>query len=67
MLLPLLALLISKLYFASHWSFVKLIEYIASSDLLLVIALAHLILFALLAISTLQGLRAIRQQSKLKT
>lgn len=62
MLLPLLALLISTLFFASHWSFVKLIEYIASSNLLIVIALVHLILFALLAISTLQGFRGWRQQ-----
>ena len=61
MILPLLALLVSALYFASDWSSISsLITYVLSSNLLIVLALGHIILFAFLAISTLQGIRALR-------
>ena len=61
MLLPLLALLASALFFASHWSSVNLFaSYLLSSNLLTALAIGHLILFTFLAVSTLQGLRALR-------
>jgi len=64
MILPLLALLASALFFASHWSSIgSLITYLLSSNLLIALALGHIILFAFLAISTLQGMRALRTKS----
>jgi membrane-bound metal-dependent hydrolase YbcI (DUF457 family) len=61
MLLPLLALLTSALYFASHLSSIdSLIAYIFSSNLLIVLALGHVVLFTFVAVSALQGLRALK-------
>jgi len=65
MLLPLLALLTSAVFFLSHWSsIVSLAGYIVSSGLLVTLMLAHVILFVLIAISTVQGLRAFRRRAK---
>ena len=63
MLIPLLALATSALYFTLHvGGVVSLIDYVSSSSLLLVLAAAHLILIGFLAISSLQGLRALKIQ-----
>jgi len=59
MLLPLLALLTSALYFAHHWSSINsLATYILNSNLLIALAIGHIILFAFITISAIQGLRA---------
>jgi hypothetical protein len=63
MLLPLMALSVSALFFISHWSPSPFIEYILSSKLLIAMALANMILFVFLAISALQGLRAFRHRA----
>jgi len=63
MLLPLLALLVSTLFFISHLSLSPFVEYILSSKLLIVMALANFVLFVFLAVSTLQGLRAFRHRT----
>jgi hypothetical protein len=61
MLLPLLSLLTSALLFASHWSsIISFVEYVWASNLLIALALGHFILFTFLALSALQGLRALR-------
>jgi membrane-bound metal-dependent hydrolase YbcI (DUF457 family) len=68
MLLPLLALLTSALFFASHWpSINSLITYILSSNLLITLAIGHIILFTFIAISALQGLRALRPKTNSTT
>jgi len=65
MVLPSLALFISTLFFALHWSSINsLIAYILSNNLLIILALGHIILLALLAISSIQGLRALKPRSK---
>jgi membrane-bound metal-dependent hydrolase YbcI (DUF457 family) len=64
MLLPLLALLTSALYFAFQWGVTSLIEYVWSSNLLAILALAHLILIGFLAVSSFQGLRALKIKGK---
>ena len=65
MVLPLLALLISAVFFGLHWSSINsLITYIMSNDLLVVLALGHIVLFVLFAISALQGLRALKPKIK---
>ncbi len=60
MVVPLLALTLSMLSFAVHWSLIPLITYIWSSPILTIIVIAHLILTTFLAISTLQGLRKLQ-------
>ena len=60
MLVPLLALTLSMLSFAVHWSLIPLITYIWSSQILTIIVIAHLILTTFLAISTFQGLRKLQ-------
>ena len=63
MILPLLALLVSALYFISHWQSLNMFtNYILSSSLLMFVAITNFILVAFLAISTLQGLRALRSK-----
>jgi hypothetical protein len=62
MLLPLLALLTSMLFFAIDWPIVPLIAYVWSRKLLTAIVFDHLILVVFLAVSTAQGLRALRQK-----
>jgi hypothetical protein len=59
MLLPLLALLSSMLFFAVDWSLVPLVAYIWSRKLLTALVLGHLILVAFLAVSSAEGLRAL--------
>jgi hypothetical protein len=62
--LPLLALFISALFFASHWpSLNSLIAYILSSNLLIALAAGHIVLFSFIAFSAFQGLRAFKRQS----
>ena len=64
MLLPLLALVTSALFFESHWpSINSLITYILSSNLLIALAIGHIILFTFIAISAIQGLRALRPKT----
>ncbi|MGO8805546.1 MAG: metal-dependent hydrolase [Candidatus Bathyarchaeia archaeon] len=59
MLLPLLALIVSALYFDFHLGGVtSLFDYVSSSNLLIILAIGHLILVAFLVASTFQGLRA---------
>ena len=66
MVLPLLALLVSTIFFASRWSSINsLFAYVFFNKLLMILALGHIILFIFLVISTLQGLRALRRQSSL--
>jgi hypothetical protein len=60
MLVPLLALTLSMLSFAVHWSLIPLITYIWSSPILTIIVIAHLILATFLAISSFQGLRKLQ-------
>jgi hypothetical protein len=72
MVLPLLALLASMLFFAVDYSFVPLIAYIWSRKLLTTLVLDHLILTTFLAVSTVQGLRALssrknRKQKRIET
>ena len=57
MFLPFLALLASMLYFAVDWTATPLIAYILSRKLLTALVLSHIALLAVLAVSTLQGLR----------
>jgi hypothetical protein len=59
MIFPLMALLVSALYFISHWqSLSTFANYILSDNLLIFMAVTNFILVGFLAISTLQGLRA---------
>jgi membrane-bound metal-dependent hydrolase YbcI (DUF457 family) len=68
MLLPLLALVASAVYFASQWpSINSLTSYILSSNLLIALAIGHIILITFIAISALQGLRAMRPKTKTTT
>jgi membrane-bound metal-dependent hydrolase YbcI (DUF457 family) len=68
MLLPLLALATSALFFESHWSSINaLFTYILSSDLLLALAVGHIILFTFISISAIQGLRALRPKTNKTT
>ena len=62
MVLPLLALITAVLFFVSHSSIDSLITYVFSSKLLIILAVAHLILIAGLAASTIQGLRALTRK-----
>jgi hypothetical protein len=67
MLLPLLALATSALFFISHWPSITLfISFLLSSNLLIALAIGHIILFAFIAISALQGLRALRPKRTLQ-
>ena len=67
MLVPLLALLISGLFFVSRWSSIdSLISYILSDGAVMVLAVGHLILLVFLAASSLQGLRALKGKFDLK-
>lgn len=64
MLLPLLALATSALFFASHWASINgLAAYVLSSNLLIALAIGHIILFTFIAISSFQGLRALRPKT----
>jgi len=66
MLVPLFAILVSALFFSSRWSSLNaLIADIASNNLLLILAIIHLILLVFLAISSLQGVRALGSNEKL--
>ena len=65
MVLPLLALLVSAAFFGTRWSSISsLIAYIFSNNLLIVLALGHIVLVVLLAVSALQGLRALKPKTK---
>lgn len=70
MALPLMAIIISGLFFAIHWQSINvLIAYILSSKIIIILAVGHLILITYLALSTIQGLRAYRptqQENKTK-
>jgi len=64
MVIPLLALLVSTIFFASNWpSMDSLIAYILSSNLLIFLAIGHIILFTFIAISALQGMRTLRTKN----
>jgi len=64
MILPLVALLVSALYFISHWQSLNMFtNYILSSNLLVFVAITNFILVAFLAISTLQGLKAFKSKT----
>ncbi len=64
MLLPLLALATSALFFISHWASTNgFTAYILSSNLLIALAVGHIILFVFIAISSFQGLRALRHKT----
>ena len=59
MALPLFAIFVSGLYFASRWpSLNAFFADVLSSNLLIVLALGHIVLIGFLAVSALQGLRA---------
>ncbi len=59
MALPLLAIIVSGLYFAAHWpSLNSFFAEVFSSKLLTVLALGHLVLIGFLAVSVFQGLKA---------
>jgi hypothetical protein len=59
MALPLLAIVISGLYFATGWPSLNFfVADVLSSKLLIVLALGHLVLIGYLFVSTLQGLKA---------
>jgi membrane-bound metal-dependent hydrolase YbcI (DUF457 family) len=59
MLIPLLSLATSALFFASHWSSTTaLTTYVLSNNLLIALAIGHIILFTFIGISAIQGLRA---------
>jgi hypothetical protein len=62
MLLPFLALVASMLFFAVDRPIVPLVAYIWSRKLLTIIVLDHIILAIFLAVSTVQGLRALRRK-----
>ena len=67
MLLPLLALATSALFFISHWASNKRIYRLHfSSNLLIALAVGHIILFVFIAISSFQGLRALRHKTNCK-
>ena len=67
MLLPLLALAASVV-FGSHLSYItSLTTNSPSINLLLALAIGHIILFSFIAISTLQGLRALRHKTNKAT
>jgi len=63
MVIPLLALLASMLFFAVDQPFAPLILYIWSRKLLLVLVTCHLFLLGFLVASTIQGLRSITSKS----
>jgi hypothetical protein len=59
MALPLLAIVVSGLFFATRWpSLNSFVADVLSSKLLIVLALGHLVLIGFLAVSTFQGLKA---------
>ena len=62
MLVPFLALLASMLFFAVDQPIIPLVTYIWSRKLLTTIVLGHIILAAFLAVSTVQGLRALKRK-----
>jgi len=64
MLLPLLALITSALYFSLHSGVTSIFDYVLSSNLLIILAIGHLILVAFLAVSSFQGLRALKKREK---
>ncbi len=66
MVLPFLALLASMLFFAVDYSIVPLIAYVWSRKLLTILVLEHLILVTFLAVSTVQGLRALSRHKNRK-
>ena len=56
MMVPLMGLVVSALFFAFKWASIS--SYILSSEMLIGLAVGHLILIGFLALSTTQGLRA---------
>jgi hypothetical protein len=62
MLLPFLALIASMLWFAVDRSLIPLVAYVWSRKLLTVLVFDHIILAAFLAISGIQGLRALARK-----
>ena len=65
MLVPLLALLISWVFFISGWSSItSLISYILSDGAVMVLAVGHIILLVFLAASSLQGFRGSERQDR---
>jgi len=65
MLLPFLALIASMLWFAVDWSLIPLIAYVWTRKSLTALVFDHLILAAFLAISGIQGLRALGRKHAL--
>jgi hypothetical protein len=62
MLLPLLSLVASMLFFAVDWSIVPIVAYIWSRKLLTILVLDHLILATFLVVSTAQGFKTMRRK-----
>jgi hypothetical protein len=59
MLLPLLALAVSAVFYTQNWpSTSSFITHVFSNNFLITLAIGHIILFSFIATSTLQGLRA---------
>jgi hypothetical protein len=59
MVLPLLAIVVSGLYFATGWpSLASFFAYVLSSKLLIVLALGHIVLIGYFAVCAFQGLKA---------
>ena len=64
MIVPFLALVVSALFFISHWGWsTTIVSYILSSELILILAAGHIVLTSFLALSTVQGLRAFKSKS----
>ena len=62
-ILPFLALVASMLIFAVDWSILPLVAYIWSRKLLTTLVLGHMVLATFLAVSTAQGLKALKQKT----
>lgn len=60
MVVPALALIISAVFFAAHFSNTSVVSYVFSSNITIFLALGHIILFSFLTISIVQGVRAFR-------
>jgi hypothetical protein len=67
MLLPLLALVASMLFFAVDQPIIPLVAYIWSRKLLTILVIDHIILATFLAVSTTQGLRALKARALITT
>ncbi len=62
MIFPLLALVVSAIFFISHMTLNPFIQYVLSSQMLITMAIANFILLGFIAASTLQGLRALMRR-----